>query len=70
MLYRQIHLKAKHINIRCNFIRNDIIKAERLEVVHILKKKQPADILTKQLSIDQFKAMLQIFDVKKAETHK
>jgi hypothetical protein len=48
----KFHLKAKHINIRCNFIRNNIIKAGRLKVIHIPGKEQPADMLTKQLPID------------------
>jgi hypothetical protein len=66
----KFHSKAKHINIRCNFIQNDIIKAERLKVIHIPRKEQPADMLTKQLPIDQFKAMLQIFGVREAGRHR
>jgi hypothetical protein len=66
----KFHSKAKHINIRCNFIRNDIIKAGRLKVMHILGKEQPANMLTKQLPIDQFKAILQVFGVRKAGRHR
>ena len=56
----QFYLKAKHIDIRCNFIRNNIIETRRLKIAHTPEKKQPADMLTKQLPTDQFKAMLQI----------
>jgi hypothetical protein len=66
----KFHSKAKHIDIRCNFIRNDIIEAGRLKVIHIPGKEQPADMLTKQLPIDQFKAMLQIFGVREAGRHR
>jgi hypothetical protein len=31
----KFHLKAKHIDVRCNFIQNDMIDAGRLKVVHI-----------------------------------
>ena len=66
----KFHLKAKHIDIRCNFIRNDMIETRRLKVAHIPGKQQPADMLTKQLLIDQFKAMLRTLGVKEAEAHK
>ena len=66
----KFHSKAKHIDIRCNFIRNDMIETGRLKVAHIPGKQQPADMLTKQLPIDQFKAMLRTLGVREAETHK
>ena len=48
------HQKAKHIEIRYLFIRNDMVQRKRLEVVHIPGKDQPGDIFTKQLPIDDF----------------
>ena len=48
------HQKAKHIETRYLFIRNDMVQQGRLEVVHIPGKDQPGDMLTKQLPIDQF----------------
>ena len=48
------HQKAKHIETRYLFVRNDIVQRGRLEVVHIPGKDQPGDMLTKQLPIDQF----------------
>ena len=48
------HQKAKHIEIRYLFVRNDMVQRKRLEVVHIPGKDQPGDIFTKQLSIDDF----------------
>jgi hypothetical protein len=46
------HTRAKHIDIRYAFIRNDIVAKERLYIEHILGANQPADILTKQLPVD------------------
>jgi hypothetical protein len=66
----KFHLKAKHIDIRCNFIRNDIIEAKRLKIIHILGKEQLANMLTKQLPIDQFKAILRVFEVREAGRHR
>jgi hypothetical protein len=48
------HQKAKHIETRYLFIRNDIVQRKRLAVVHIPGKDQPGDMLTKQLPIDDF----------------
>ena len=47
-----------------------MIETGRLKVAHIPGKQQPADMFTKQLPIDQFKAMLRTLGVKEAETHK
>ena len=41
-----------------------------MKVIHIPERKQLADILTKQFSIDQFKTMLRTVIVKEAGTHK
>ena len=49
------HNRAKHIDIRYFFIRNDMVKRGRLKVQHLPGSEQIADALTKQLSIDQFK---------------
>jgi hypothetical protein len=49
------HNRAKHIDIRYFFIRNDMVKRGRLKVQHIPGADQVADALTKQLPIDQFK---------------
>jgi hypothetical protein len=46
------HARAKHIDIRYAFIRNDMVAKERLYVEHIPGVNQPADILTKQLPVD------------------
>jgi hypothetical protein len=51
------HNKAKHVDIRYMFIRNDMVAQNRLKVEHIPGKDQPADILTKQLPVDQFKRL-------------
>ena len=62
----KFHSKSKHIDIRCNFIRNDMLEKGRLKIAHIPGKEQPADMLTKQLPIDQFKSMLRTLGVREA----
>src|SRR5450432_2100430 len=49
------HNKAKHIEIRYLYIRNDMVQRNRLRIEHILGIEQPADILTKQLPIDRYR---------------
>jgi hypothetical protein len=49
------HNRAKHIDIRYFFIRNDMVKRGRLKVQHIPRAEQIADALTKQLELDEFK---------------
>jgi hypothetical protein len=51
----RFHNKAKHIDIRYNFIRNDMVWKDRLRVEHIAGTQQPADVLTKQLAIDRYR---------------
>jgi hypothetical protein len=48
------HQKAKHIETRYLFVRNDMVQRKRLAVVHIPGKDQPGDMLTKQLPFDDF----------------
>ena len=43
----KFHSKAKHIDIHCNFIRNNMLEKGRLTVEYIASIDQPADILTK-----------------------
>ena len=46
---QKFHNKAKHIDIRYHYIRDDMVGKGRLKVVHIPGVEQPADVLTKQL---------------------
>jgi hypothetical protein len=48
------HNKAKHIDIRYFFIRDDMVKKGRLKVQHVAGADQVADALTKQLPIEKF----------------
>jgi hypothetical protein len=48
----KFHAKAKHIDTRYMFIRNDLVAQNRLKVEYIPGVDQPADILTKQLPVD------------------
>ena len=50
----KFHNKAKHIEIRYFFIRNDMVQRDRLRVQAIESKEQVADALIKQLSIDSY----------------
>jgi hypothetical protein len=45
----KFHARAKHIEIRYFYIRNDIVQRNRLRIEHIPLKDQVADMLTKQL---------------------
>ncbi len=54
----RFHAKAKHIDIRLNFIRNDMVENNRLLVEHILGSEQPADALTKALPAEAFRRHL------------
>ncbi|KAI1002158.1 hypothetical protein K3495_g6042 [Podosphaera aphanis] len=58
------HTKAKHIEIRHFFIRNDMVQRNRIEVVHTPGTDQIADVLTKQLPKDQFRKLLRGFGLK------
>ena len=51
----KFHNKAKHIEIRYMFIRKDIVERKRMKVTYIVGKEQMADILTKQLPLDQYR---------------
>ena len=48
----KFHAKAKHIDLRNMYIRNDMVSKNRLRVEFIPGADQPADILTKQLPSD------------------
>ncbi|RFU23823.1 hypothetical protein B7463_g12518, partial [Scytalidium lignicola] len=52
--HNKYHKKVKHIDIRFNYIRFDMVEAKRLVVEHIPGTEQPADLLTKQLPISTF----------------
>jgi hypothetical protein len=45
----KFHARAKHIEIRYFYIRNDMVQRNRLQIQLIPSKEQVADILTKQL---------------------
>ncbi|KAI0991188.1 hypothetical protein K3495_g16999 [Podosphaera aphanis] len=53
----KFHSKAKHIEIRYFFIRNDMILKNRLVAEHTPGTEQVADILTKQLPKDRFRKL-------------
>ena len=48
----KFHSKAKHIDIRMLFIRNDMVANKRLQISHTAGSENPADLLTKQLPLD------------------
>ena len=50
----KFHDKAKHIEIQYFYLRNDMVRRNRLKVQHTPGTEQMADILTKQLPIDLF----------------
>ena len=61
----KFHTKAKHIDIRFNYIRNDMVYRDRLKVAFISGEEQPADLLTKQLPIDRFRQHLRTIGIRR-----
>ena len=59
--------KAKYIEIRYMFLRNDIVLRNRLTVVHTPLKDNIVDSLTKQLPRDAFEKHIQGFGMVKAK---
>jgi hypothetical protein len=51
---QKFHLKAKYIDIRHFYIREDIVIAKKLVVKHILSRDNIADISTKALDLEPF----------------
>ncbi|KAI0992498.1 hypothetical protein K3495_g15687 [Podosphaera aphanis] len=54
----KFHNKAKHIEVRYFFIRNDMVQKNRVKVKHISGSEQIADILTKQLPKEKFRKLM------------
>jgi hypothetical protein len=52
------HAKSKHIQTRAFYIRNDLVRQNKLLIQFIPGKDNPADILTKQLPIEPFRRHL------------
>jgi hypothetical protein len=61
------HSKAKHIEIRYMFLRNDMVLRNRLTVVHTPSKDNIADSLTKQLPREAFEKHIQGFGMVKVK---
>ena len=61
----KFYSKAKHIDIRFNYIRNDMVHRNRLKVAFISGENQPADLLTKQLPIDRFRQHLHTIGIRR-----
>jgi len=61
------HSRAKHIEIRYMFLRNDMVLRNRLTVVHTLSKDNIVDSLTKQLPRDAFEKHIQGFGIVKVK---
>jgi len=59
--------KAKYIEIRYMFLRNDMVLRNRLTVVHTPLKDNIADSLTKQLPRDAFEKHIQGFGMVKVK---
>jgi hypothetical protein len=49
----KFYARAKHIEIRYFYIRNDMVRRNRLRIEHIPLKDQVADMLTKQLPAEK-----------------
>ena len=47
------HAKTKHVDVKYHFIR-EVLEDKRVELVKVHTSKNPADLLTKGLSTEQF----------------
>ncbi|KAI0993413.1 hypothetical protein K3495_g14771, partial [Podosphaera aphanis] len=63
----KFHNKAKHIETRYFFVRNDMVAKDRLKIEKIAGSENPADILTKQLPHHKLGGHLQSLCVGKYE---
>lgn len=61
----KFHARAKHIDLRNMYIRNDMVSQKRMRVKHIPGANQPADMLTKQLPISTFTRHIATFGMEK-----
>lgn len=57
------HERTKHIDVKCQFIR-EVIANGKVDVVKISTKKNPADIFTKTLAVGKFQTALNFLHVK------
>lgn len=59
---RVFHERTKHMAVKYNFIR-DMIDEGEVEVVKVHTSRNPADILTKVVSVSKFKSALDLLRV-------
>ncbi|KAI1004930.1 hypothetical protein K3495_g3287 [Podosphaera aphanis] len=57
----KFHNKAKHIEIKYLFVRNDMMQRNRISVKHVAGNDQIADVLTKQLTKEKFQKLISGF---------
>ncbi|KAI0999902.1 hypothetical protein K3495_g8296 [Podosphaera aphanis] len=57
----KFHNKAKHIEIKYLFVRNDMMQRNRISVKHVAGNDQIADVLTKQLPKEKFQKLISGF---------
>jgi hypothetical protein len=60
----KFHKKAKHIEIRYLFIREELVQKRKLVIQHIEGAKQPADILTKQLPAEAYERHKKVLGIR------
>ncbi|XP_068490452.1 secreted RxLR effector protein 161-like [Phaseolus vulgaris] len=53
-----MHGRSKHIRVRFHFLR-DLVKSEKIELVHCGTQKQVADVMTKALKVGSFSKNLE-----------
>ncbi|KAI0995318.1 hypothetical protein K3495_g12865 [Podosphaera aphanis] len=57
----KFHNKAKHIEIKYLFVRNDMMQRNRISVKHVAGNDQIADVPTKQLPKEKFQKLISGF---------
>ena len=60
------HERTKHIDIRLHFIR-DVVEEGSVQVVKVHTSKNPADMITKPVSLSKFQLCLDLLNVRQLE---
>ena len=57
------HKRTKHIDVRCQKIRQWVVDDKVIDLVTFNKKKNPADMMTKTIPVEKFRASLNVIKV-------
>ena len=61
------HKRTKHINVKYYKIRQWVVDEKVINLVKIVTKQNPADMMTKIISVDKFRASLNFIQFSKGK---